>query len=287
MESAAHRHRAVPSAGTADGNDQRGFALRQIQGQQKPEHLPEFFHKGFRIGVRKHVIVDGVILTGLFPQFGYVVGIFQKPHVQHQIGLVRDAVFEAEGAHRDHQRCLALFPEQVDEMTLQVGGGKGGGIDDVIGLTAHGLHQLPLLLDGSCQTQPVHIQRMTAAAGLLPVDEHLVGALQKEDAAAAAVLFHVLQRPEQEGMIPSAPNVHHKGHFFILFGAAAEQFHKLGDQLDRHIVDAVVADVLQNVHRKAFTRAAQAGNDEAIHDRRSFQRMFLANIRRMLQYSRR
>ena len=106
---------------------------------------------------------------------------------------------------------------------------------------------------------------MTAAAGLLPVDQNLVATIQKQDAAGVARPLQLVDHLKQEGMIRPAPHIHHKGDLVLFFRAGGKELGKLQDQLDGHIVDAVIADILQNVHRDAFPGAAHAGDDQTIH----------------------
>ena len=76
------------------------------------------------------------------------VGIRQRARVEHEIGVARDAVLEAEGLDQQRQPRGAAFLHALADELAQVVHAHARGVDDQVGGVEDGLEQPPLDGDG-------------------------------------------------------------------------------------------------------------------------------------------
>ena len=91
-----HADRAVPPAGTADGDDQRALPLVYIKRKRERQQILELRDIVLRLLLAEHIVAHTVIETGLLFQLGNIVRIWQEADIKHQIGIERQTVLEAE-----------------------------------------------------------------------------------------------------------------------------------------------------------------------------------------------
>ena len=105
-------------------------------------------------------------------QLRHVVGVGQEPHIEHQIGLQRQSVFEPEGHDTDIQRLLRVTAaEQAQQLAAQLGGGKRRRVQHKVRPLPHRRQQLPLPPDGLLDGKSLHAQGMAAPRLLVAADD--------------------------------------------------------------------------------------------------------------------
>ena len=195
---------------------------------------------------RKHIIRNRLIQTGLFPQLRDVKRVRHTAHVEHQISLHRQAVFEAERGDGDAHTALfrSIAAEMPQQLTPELGCGKMGGVDDHIRTLAQRFHHLLLGPHRLFQRIRLLHQRMTAAGLLVALDDGLRLRLQKQQAAcAAAVLQHVQHIEQLCGAVGGADIIHQR-HLVIALAATGAELRKFQDHGRRHIIHNVKAHIL-------------------------------------------
>ena len=92
----------------------------------------------------QHVLADLALLAGTVTQLRYPVRVGQEPRVQHEVGVRRQPVLEAEGEHGHPQPARVLPAEQLLHPAAQLVHVDMGGVDQYVGLPARLHQQLPL-----------------------------------------------------------------------------------------------------------------------------------------------
>ena len=102
----------VLPAGTADGDGNVAAAFF-LQAREPVVHkVVDVVHHFLRQGLLVEIRLNGGIHAGVGAQLGIVIGIGQATHIEHEIGVVRHAVFEAERLE-DNQKPPALDVEPL------------------------------------------------------------------------------------------------------------------------------------------------------------------------------
>ncbi len=91
-----HHDGSVPAAGAADGDRQPGLALLRVGRHQEVEQVLQPLQELARDRQAHDVGADLLGEARQGSQRLDVVGVLHEPDVQHQVGLERDAVLEAE-----------------------------------------------------------------------------------------------------------------------------------------------------------------------------------------------
>ena len=104
-------HRAVPAARAADGDRQVALPSAHVLRHEEPQQVRAASRNWPVDGVLSHERHDAPVLAGLRLQRGHEVRVRQEAHVEHEVGVERHAVLEAEAQERDEQRtrcaCVA------------------------------------------------------------------------------------------------------------------------------------------------------------------------------------
>ena len=140
VERGRDSHAAVVPAGAADGDGETYFALLNIQGQQKVQHILNLLHEGARLLIAEYIFRHRPVKPAQRPQLVNIEGVRQAPCVENQIRVERDTVLVAEREHRHVQSTpLAFGREQREQLILQHTERKAGAVDDVVGSLPNGL----------------------------------------------------------------------------------------------------------------------------------------------------
>ena len=147
--------------------------------------------------------------------------------------------------------------ELVGDPAAQHVGLQPGGVDDDVGQALERLEHRALggdaALDGGRAGQRV------AAAGLLEAGEDgVVVGVEEEDAVAQPERREVLEHGAQGLEVVAPAHVGDDGRALDLGALVHEQLDERADHLRRQVVDAEVAGVLEDVHRRRLARARVA-----------------------------
>ncbi len=94
---------AVLAAGAADGDGEVALALPLEPGRGGVDQPGVGLHEGGRPALAQHVPAHPVLQAGVLAQLRHPVRVGQEARVQHEVGVRRQAVLEAEGEHGDPQ----------------------------------------------------------------------------------------------------------------------------------------------------------------------------------------
>ncbi len=262
--------RAVFAAGAADRDGQIALALALVAGAEQVEQLdvPVEELAGALLG--EHVVGDLRVLAGQVAQLRDPERVGQEPHVDHQVGVQRQAVLVAEG--QQGQRGRPVRPgEAALDGGAQLVHGLVGGVDDHVGLVAQRAEQRAL--GGQPVGQPAAaLQRVLPPVGLEPADQHRVGRLQEQHPRPVAAGVEILDHRGQivgERPRPDVEDHRDPGHPAPRPGAQVDHG---GDQLGRQVVDDEPAEVLQALGRGRPAGAGQAGDDRDLDAGRRHRR---------------
>ena len=99
-------YRAMATAGAAHGDDQLRPSLLPVLGQEEIQQWGETAEKFISLFRMKHIVPHRRVQPVEGLQLRDVVGVGQEADIQHQVGLRRQTVFEAEGEDV-HVECAA------------------------------------------------------------------------------------------------------------------------------------------------------------------------------------
>ena len=89
-------HRPVPAAGAADRDRQVALPFRDVVRQDEAQVLLQPVHELAGRRVALHELGDRPVAAGPPPQRRHEMRIRQAAHVEHEVGVDRHAVLEAE-----------------------------------------------------------------------------------------------------------------------------------------------------------------------------------------------
>ena len=177
------RDAAVLAARAADGDSELLLALGDVARHDAVEQRLPADHEILGLLAVHDEVAHGGVEARQRTQLGIVVGVRQEAHVDHQVGVDRGAVLEAERVDRDGQSGAFLArSEQRADRRLELWREHRGGVDDVMGALAQREQQVALALDALGDGGAVGAERMAAPARLVAGDELLVGGEVHHDA---------------------------------------------------------------------------------------------------------
>ena len=255
------RHRAMSPSRAADRDREIRLALalvgRQHEAQevlQTPEELAAL------LGLHDEVPHPAVAAVQR-PQRLHEVRVGQEADVEHQIGVERDAVLEAERHQRDGQARPPPGRDVVlDEQVLELVHGERGRVHHAVGDLAERGEHLAL---GADAVEYVAVGRQRVPAARLPVAAHqrLLARLQEQDLGGVAPLAQLGQRVEQVREVFPLADVHAERHAIDGMRRAGDQVGEGGDERGGEVVHAEEPHVLEALDRVALAGAAHAGDD--------------------------
>src|SRR5437879_5559265 len=184
-----------------------------------------------------------------------VVRVGQEPHVEHEVGVERNAIFVPKREHGDGE-CdrVRTAHERVHDRVAQFAHAEGGRVDDLVGFLFHGLQPVPLGTDAVHDAARLG-QGVLAARLFKAADQHIVGRIEEEDDIVQPHRFKGVQRGEQ--IVEKLPPARVDGQRRALdttFRLQAE-FGELRQQRRRQVVHAEEAEVLKHLHGVRLPRA--------------------------------
>src|ERR1700742_606938 len=94
-------NRAMAAAGAADADGEIAFSFALVARQQRLEPGAELIEERGEIRVGGDIFADGAILARERLQPGDVMRIAQEAHIEHEIGVARQALAEGERGDED------------------------------------------------------------------------------------------------------------------------------------------------------------------------------------------
>ena len=262
-----HGHAAVLPARAADADRKRIAPLGGVLRQEKIDHVGELGEEIFR-----HVAAQDVFLhLGVHAAHGAelfdVKRVRQKAHVEHEVGVDRDAVLEAEGHDVDENVApRAAVGKILADALLQHGEREARRVDDEVCALAHGGEQLALAAHGLGQgAAALGLQRVRPARLLVAAHDGAFRRLNEQNAVVHAHAPKLPERGKQLGKALLTADVRHERDLFIPSARGKAQLGKLRQQCRGHIVHAVKVQILQHVGRAALAAAGQARYDQKFH----------------------
>ena len=219
---------------------------------------------GFREGehISVHVRMKSVLLT----QSLHVIGIREATHIKHRIRLGRDTVFEAE-RHTANVDAVVLFACQCMLQDLcQLGGCNIRGIDThvraLIGVPQH----LPLTHQSVLHACPVpERQRMKPSGEFIPIDKHIVPAIQIQNPAGIPCLPQRLGKRSKRTEIRSAAHIGNDGQFITGGGILPMHIDQHADHIEGDVIHTGISPILKDIGRTGFSRTRASCQKNNIH----------------------
>src|SRR5262245_14499392 len=119
LEALHERDGAVTPAGAAQGHGQVRLALPLVEREEEPEEILDLAEQRAAVLERHHELVHGRIAAVETLEAVDEVRVREEAHVEHEVGIVRRPVLEAEGHERDLERVpLPVRPVAFDESLL-------------------------------------------------------------------------------------------------------------------------------------------------------------------------
>ena len=202
-------------------------------------------------------------------QVGHEEGVGQEAHVEHDVGLGRDAVLEAERQQRDRQVALAAPVALLDERPQHVHGERAR-VDQRVGLLRRPASvcrsaAMPARMsvsDSGCRRRVSEKRRMRISSEASRNSTSTVCPALRRSAKIDWPLRRGTRRPARR--CPARPG--------RCRARLARQLDELRHQRQRQVVDRVEAEVLEGAQRRRLARARDAGDDDQPHSTSSRQR---------------
>src|SRR3954451_15411201 len=197
--------RAVVAARAAAGDRQPRLSLGDVGGDREIQEVAEEGQEPFRRRLLEDERADRVGQARQRPQLVDVEGVRHEPHVEHEIGLDRDAVLEAEADQLEREAIgVRVGADLAEEPLAELAQGQVRGVEDHVGLGPDGIEQGALGGDRADDPLPAR-QRMAMARLRETPDENVVTRLQEEDLGLdAAALEGTAHRSERKRRVARA-----------------------------------------------------------------------------------
>ena len=226
-----------------------------------------------RVGLLAQKALHRLVHAGQGAQLQVVIGVGQHAHVEHIVGIDRDAVLEAE--RLEHQRHLVGGRlDQGLDVALQLRATDVAGVDHM-GVLAQVAQQLALLLNdlhqGLAAVGQLGLGQWVAAPGFgETAHQGAGGGVQEQHVqvhARGLEALQLLQLARQIGQARGTAGVDGDCHAVAMVYVL--QAHKVGQQLGRQVVHAVVARVFQGVECDRLAGTRHAGDQHNFQIRHS------------------
>ena len=258
-------HAPVLSAGAAHAEHQRGLPLLLIAGNEEAQHIHDLIQKSPGDGKGENVIPNRGFQSRMLLQLRHIEGVGQKADVQHQIRILRDAVFVPEGTHMQvHSAAGAVPAEFLHQALAQPGQGIIRGVHHHVRQVLQPGHAFPLQRHGGPEVFSPGIQGMPVAGLLVSQQDSLRPGFQEQDPEGSPFPRVLNGLPKPAAAI-HAPDIAHKGYPVVLFLRCQTQVHEAGDQLRREIIHTVITQILQDGGRLALSAAGKARYQYEFH----------------------
>ena len=205
------------------------------------------------------------------PESGFSSGS-QYGFVRKRTSKTRSAssgnpVLEAEGDDVDPEIIGAgLAWHQREQAVLELPDREAGGVDDVVGELAGAGQQPSLLGDAGLDSASRGLQRVAVARLAEPAHQARVAGLQEDQLEMASLALEGLGRPRDgRGRVARADVEDERGPA-VPFRLQAAQREEVIEEHWWQVVDAGVAQILEELAGLALPGARQAGDDQEVLD---------------------
>ena len=134
-------------------------------------------------------------------------------------------------------------------------------VDDAVGARAEVHEDAPLLVDRGLHAARL-LERVAVPRLAVPAEEHIVRCVEKEDVRLAATALEGVERGVGLGEERAAPCVDHERH--ALAAALPAHVERLRHQRRWKVIERVVAQVFEDLHRLRLARARQTRDDDEV-----------------------
>ncbi len=233
------------TAGTTDTDRHIAAIVALKMGQPGRQHVFDLLGKQHHISLRREVVGNRFILAGKRLEFRDPVRVGQEAGIKHEVGILGNAVLEAERFEHQHQLVLFLAEHPGLDELAQVVNAEVGGIDTQVGSRGERCQQVGLLTDRLIQRQLVARQGVQTAALAIALEQSAVVGIEEEAGKfnppfVANLSQQVLQFFRVTGQVA---HVDADRQLVIL---ALDRDDQLGQQVDRQVIYAVVAQIFQH-----------------------------------------
>ena len=206
-------------------------------------------------------------LPGLRAQAGDEMRIGQEAAVEHQVGVERHAVFEAEALERQHQpRALGGGRATIAwKICAQLVNGEVRRVDDLV------RHRADL---APASAAPRSIASATGRSGASGCGRRVslkrrssAASLASRNTSIGSQVRRRLQPPPDRRKLANEPALAHvddDGDLGLVGVLAQRQVGQHRNQRRRQVVDAVVAEILERADRVRLAGAGHAGDDQEV-----------------------
>lgn len=188
----------MSAAGTADGYNELALALLAVKRDKIIKQVAELRFESPRLVPLENIVPDGRFKPRVLLQLLNIERIRQAAHVEHQIGIVRNAVFEAERHAVNLERVARIVEKHFADSVLAVGRGHMRAVDNIIRYALCGLENTALRSQGIVYGAVIFIeQRVLAPCLLISADKHIIRGIDKQQLRVALELLELDYGVEQ------------------------------------------------------------------------------------------
>jgi len=252
----------VFAASAADGDRQITFAFADVVRDQVGEEAFDATEKFAALRERANVLLDFGIFASVAAQGRDEMRVWQKAHVENQVGVGGHAVLVAKANDGDQHGAVVGILEALGNKVTEFMDVELRGVNHHIGQLADGLHERALVAqtfaNGQSFAEGVRPARLAIAA-----EERVIAGID-EDQRDGMILAKVLQQSGELFELRSFARIHQQGGAAKVAFAGGVQFRKNGHQLDGEVIDTVEAHVFEGAEDGAFSGAGNAGEDNEV-----------------------
>ena len=186
----------------------------------------------------------------------------KEADVEHDVGFQRDAELVPE-AHELHDERLRLYLDRqvCEEPLAELAEREIGRVDDDVGPLPDPREETALLRDRA--RDPSLAREWVAVPRLRePPDEHLVAGLEEEDPRTDAPRVQARTDRRQCAFDVPRTDVEDDGDPLEPPRIVGDELAEAGQELARQVVDAGVAEVLEELRRGRLARSREPGDDD-------------------------
>src|SRR6185437_7726474 len=191
--------RTMAAASTSDGYRQIALALALVARQQRLEPVAELIEETREIGIGGDVFADGAILARERLQARNVMRIAQEAHIEHEVGIPRQAMAERERGDENSEAGLGREMEIPVQHAFQIAWREQRRVDDQIGAVAQRTHALALQAYTIADRSLCRERMRAARLGVAPLETIIVAIEENDAEIQATVLDQAVERRDQRG----------------------------------------------------------------------------------------
>ncbi len=254
-------------AGAADGDGDIAAAVGLVVGQPAGQVVLDILVHGLHFFLALEKGRHLSVLSGQRPQVGLPVGVRQAAGIEHQIGIHRNAVFEAEGLELDGHGGLLGAHHPVFDQVAQFVQVEMAGVQYLVCGVPDRLQQVLLLANRFLQVGIPITQWVLAAGFAEALHEHGDTGVQEQDVNRDMGIFQGFDHVRKDvQVLPGVAHIDTDGEVLVVaVPVNLDLGDQCGQQAHRQVVDAVIADVFEYVQRRTFSGAGEATDNDQVH----------------------